>query len=636
MDQLQLFFLGPPEARWGAQRLAFPTRKAFALLTYLALEPGPQAREQLAALLWPEAVSARGYGSLRNTLGHLQTLLRRASGQAQTAYFSVTQTTLALNPDAGLYLDLQTVEAAYALARADRSSRAPPDGAASLPALAAAVACHRGDFLAGFSLGDAPAFDDWVGIQREAWRRRMGLLCDRLSEIQFTRGEFANTAETAARWIALDGLNEVAYRRKMRAHFAAGERGQALETYAACRALLAAELSVEPEPDTEALAARIRAPHIAEISTPSVKPPSTPVNFLENLFVGRAAEQQLLSERYRRAAAGQPQVVVLRGEAGIGKTRLANTFLAGARAHGAAVLHSGAFESGSRKPFQPWVDLLRTELEREVAPPDWRLADELSPLAQLSPDWRQRYASQPAALAAPAGPRSPASQTRLFEALTRFTAAQAERAPLILFMDDLQWADSASLEALQYALPRWQAGAARIMLLVSLRSEALQPHGHHQRLSLSDWLAFVEHALEPGVLELEPLTEPETVHLVRALLTPPAPDFAQWVFDETHGHPFYLMETLKDLLERGALHPRRRPAGEWTFTVDAEHDLGRAVRVPSTVRAVIRSRLSRLSPGAFTLLAAGTVLDQELTFERLCAVANVTPDRGLPALDEVL
>ncbi|MBN2500019.1 MAG: bacterial transcriptional activator domain-containing protein [Anaerolineales bacterium] len=94
-----------------------------------------------------------------------------------------------------------------------------------MPLFQSAAASWRGDFLAGFSLGDAPGFDDWVAIQREVWHRRLGLIHDRLSEIQFARGEFAGVTETASRWIALDTLNEMAYRRKMRAHFAAGEHG---------------------------------------------------------------------------------------------------------------------------------------------------------------------------------------------------------------------------------------------------------------------------------------------------------------------------------------------------------------------------------------------------------------------------
>ena len=96
------------------------------------------------------------------------------------------------------------------------------------------------------------------------------------------------------------------------------------------------------------------------------------------------------------------------------------------------------------------------------------------------------------------------------------------------------------------------------------------------------------------------------------------------------------METLKDFLERRVLHPKRQGTGQWTFEVDAEHDLGKAVRVPSTVRAVIRSRLNRLSPSAFSLLAVGAVLEKGITFERLCSISNAPEDLGLPALDELV
>jgi predicted ATPase len=157
-----------------------------------------------------------------------------------------------------------------------------------------------------------------------------------------------------------------------------------------------------------------------------------------------------------------------------------------------------------------------------------------------------------------------------------------------------------------------------------------------ERSSLLDWLSQVERDLEHYHLLLGPLGPDETLGLVRSILTPPAGDFAQWVFDETRGQPFYLMETLKDLLERGVLHPRRRSEGGWVFEVDAEHDLGRAALVPSTVRAVIRARLDRLSPNALALLAAGAVLEHDLTFDRMRAIANVPADRALPALDELV
>ena len=124
--------------------------------------------------------------------------------------------------------------------------------------------------------------------------------------------------------------------------------------------------------------------------------------------------------------------------------------------------------------------------------------------------------------------------------------------------------------------------------------------------------------------------------MMLSILSPPDTGFAQWLYDETHGQPFYLIETLKDLLERRVLHPKRRAEGQWTFCVDSDHDLGQAVRVPSTVHAVIRSRLNRLSPNAFSLLAGAAVLEHRLTFERMCAISNVSEDQALPALDELI
>jgi DNA-binding SARP family transcriptional activator len=625
---LHLALLGAPEARVGKRALKFPTRKTLALLVYLAAAPGEQQRDHLAALLWPDASAERSHASLRNTLGHLQAALRQASGRAQTNYVAVTYGALALNPEAGLDLDLQIVERAYSQARADRSDRAAPDSTASRPVLQAAAGCYRGDFLEGFSLGDAPAFDDWVGVEREVWRRRLGLILDRLAEIQFASGEFASAAETAARWIRLDALNERAYRRKMRAHFAAGERGQALETYAACRAILAAELQAEPEPDTEALAAHIRQQPALAAQAPL---PVTPVAFLGNLFAGRTAELQALVDHYKRAAQGRSQVLTLLGEAGIGKTRLAAEFLAWCREQGAEVIQGRAFESGSHLPFQPLVEALRTRLDRTGELKALRELPALAPLRQLLPEWGDLDRDSAAAPAEPAG-----GQTQLFEPLVRLMSAVAGPAPLVLFVDDLQWADSATLEALQYAARRWCEGGARVMLLVGVRSEALLPAVEHRLPGLNDWLAQVERELEPFHLPLGPLGETDTLRLVRSILVPPAADFARWVFDETRGQPFYLKETLRDLLERGVLHPRHRADGGWSFSVDAEHDLGRAAQVPSTVRAVIRARLDRLSPNASALLVAGAVLERDLTFERLCAITNTPEEVGLPALDELV
>jgi predicted ATPase len=164
----------------------------------------------------------------------------------------------------------------------------------------------------------------------------------------------------------------------------------------------------------------------------------------------------------------------------------------------------------------------------------------------------------------------------------------------------------------------------------------LLPMNQPSQADLNEWLGRMGRELAPYHLELKLLEKRDTVQMVLSILSPPDADFAEWVFHETRGQPFYLIETLKDLLERRALHPKQQAEGTWTCEVDAEHDLGQAVRVPSSVRAVIRSRLFRLSPDAFTLLSAGAVLDQRITFERLCTISHITEDRGLSALDELV
>ncbi len=642
---LRILALGPPEVRLGENLVAFPTRKTLALLIYLAVESGTQPREVLAALLWPEANPERSHGSLRNTLDHLQTALRQVSGQVKTSYLIATHNSLSLNTDAGIDFDLQTVERAYTQARADRSSRTLPEGTASLPLLQSAAACQRGDFLAGFSLGDAPDFDDWATIQREVWNRRLGLILDRLSEIQFAHGEFSGATETASRWITLDALNELAYRRKMWAHFAAGERGQALETFERCRAVFAAELGIEPEPDTVALAERIRlqAPLVHPQTRKTSPPPrqtDTSINFLGSLFTGRSREYQALIKCYEIAAEGQPQLVVLRGEVGIGKTRLANKFIHWANDQGAELLQGSAFESGSHLPFQPLVEALRLWIASENSLAE--KVDELwlSPLSQLLPELRQQNLNfYPASVESP-HPNANESQAQLYEPLVQSILALSKRAPLVLFIDDVQWADSATLDLMQYAIRRWRDNTGRILFLASLRSDALhpmtQPRPAGSPQGLSQWLERMARELTPVHIELEPLGENETIQMMLSILSPPDADFAQWLYHETHGQPFYLIETLKDLLERSVLHPKRLAAGQWSFFVDSNHNLGHALRVPSTVQAVIRSRLNRLSPNAFSLLAGGAVLEHQITFERMCAISGLSEDLALPALDELI
>jgi len=212
--------------------------------------------------------------------------------------------------------------------------------------------------------------------------------------------------------------------------------------------------------------------------------------------------------------------------------------------------------------------------------------------------------------------------------------ALAARVPSLFFIDDIHWADSASLDLLHYAARRWAETHSPVLVLLTLRSEAGQ--------SFAQWLADLNRALPGQRLALDSLTADHTLQLIQTLAglestTPALRAFSEWLFTETDGQPFFMMETLKALVERGVLATLPDQAGEWTVDFNSVEDRrALAGLLPSGVRDVIRARLVRLSPAAADLLAAASVVGQTAHFEALCQVAGVGEGEGLRALDELL
>ena len=234
------------------------------------------------------------------------------------------------------------------------------------------------------------------------------------------------------------------------------------------------------------------------------------------------------------------------------------------------------------------------------------------------------------------------TRNRLFEAVVRLGQALAARTPLVLFIDDVQWADAASLDVFHYLARRFAESETPALLLLTLRMRERE-----MRPVLAQWRTGLERAVPLTRLQLGPLAIEDIVRLLQALGRATGKDgrraadlerFGQWWFAETEGQPFYLMETLKILLERGVLASHPNEEGGWTidFTATMEHEMVVRGFFPPSVREVICARLDRLTPSAFALLVAGTVLGQGITFEHLCQVADLEERDGLPALDEVL
>ena len=444
MGDVYFTLLGPPEVRHADQSLLFTTRKEQALLIYLAVEGRVHLRKTLSEQFWPEGDAMHGRAALRISLLHLRHLLGEDAGVDAVPHLLITRDTLGLDLTSAIELDLHILHEAWALARAlTRTAPTMLEGErrSVLVQLQRAASLPRGEFLEGFSLRDAPAFDDWVRFQREYWHLHINEIFDRLSQMQFEAGELEAAIETVSRWLVLAPLQEDAYQRLMRLHFATGDRAAALHAYDTCRARLATEMQTEPTSETMALASRMRA-----VAPPPRK--QTPVSptalslamLLDGPLLGRTEELSALIRVYHSAQRGQTQVVLLEGELGIGKTRLATEFLAWAEIEGADVLQGQAFETGGQLPYRPVIEALRSRIERENAPDDLLSDLWLAELARLLPELSDRYPDLPS----PTGDKS-VGRTRLFELVARLGQALAARTPLVWFIDDVQWADAASL-----------------------------------------------------------------------------------------------------------------------------------------------------------------------------------------------
>ncbi len=652
MSQLYIRVFGSPEIIHGEQVLSFSSRKEKALLLYLAVEGGRHLRKELLRIFWPDLDSKRGHTVLRGAIMRLRKGLDRTHMPEEQAHLIVERSSLELALTSDVVLDLQALAAAWQLIQ-DRPSmlalwtRQAHQEVSTL--FDQALRSYREMFLADFSLRDAPLFDEWTRMQSQQWHVRMMYICKSAVRWQELAGDMEQAIRIAVQWLALDHLQEEAYRALMQLYITQGDRVAALRVYEQCRSMLLSELQIEPASETVALAQRIR----TTMPLPYVSPPSPSTlpmpPRLELPFVGRSAEFNALTHCYQAASRAQPQVILIEGEAGIGKTRLSTTFLKWAEAQGADVLQGRAFETQEHLPYQLLIEALRPRLDRENAPEDLLPDVWLAELARLFPELRERY---------PDLPRPESDETtgraHLLEAIFRLLRQLMKRAPLVLFLDDLQWADSATLDVLTYLIHQQDIFSSPLMLLMTTRREALSSHS-----IVSHWLMTIQRSSPLVRFSLCPLDAQEMASIVARLITQDEhaavhalaherdeeqiqrTELSQWLYAQTQGQPLYLMETLKTLLEQEILVWQQQTDTQiWTLEMT---DSTRANRpgsmqgfLPPTMREHIRQRFINLAPPTQHVLIAGAVLGQNFRLLSVCQVAKVNENVGVDAIEEAL
>jgi len=336
-------------------------------------------------------------------------------------------------------------------------------------------------------------------------------------------------------------------------------------------------------------------------------------------FVGREREIEQLKEKLADAFSGLGSVVMVVGDAGIGKTRLLQEFATYARLRGAQVLWGAAYEGEARLPYGPFAEALRDYVSRtSVETLRQAVTEGSSVLAPMAPELKAKLPDLPE----PPPVAAEAEAYRLFQEVTEFLKNASTSAPLVLVLEDLQWADKGSCSLLQH-LARRLAGS-RLLVAISCREAELEP-SHPIR----EALPHLRRESGFWELPLKGLRESEVRELITVLAEHEVPQpLVLALHQETEGNPFFIQETLKHLIETEALYQEE---GRWTSKT-AISDFG----LPESVRDVMERRLAGLSEECRRLLQVGAVLGRRFSLSLAQRVAELDEEVILRAVEEAL
>jgi DNA-binding SARP family transcriptional activator/Tfp pilus assembly protein PilF/DNA-binding transcriptional ArsR family regulator len=567
-------------------------------LAYLILHPERAfSRTRLAGLFWPERAEELARRALSNTLWQLRGCLAGAAARLTTDGESVV-----FQPDVDDWLDVREFEQLL-----DQHPNAP--AAQGLSALQAAIQLYEGDLLADL-------YDDWCLLERERLRERYLGALEELLTLQKQSGAYDRALITAHRLVAADPLREWAQQELMRLYYLLERPRAALAQFDKLRTLLATELHTAPMPSTVALYHEIAAA-LEEPAAPYL-PIEVSLPLLGDLhrlpFVGRGAERRELLHALKGALQGHGGLVILRGAAGVGKSRLVGELIADAEWRGLQVGLAKVTPLGAVPPYQ----LLREALSSLLTPlricqlAELVEARWLSALAPLFPVIREHLPDLP-----PLPPLDlQAEWQRLWEALAQSLRALAAITPLLLVLEDVHWADNASLAA----LPQLAAHVGDSPLLLVLTSRIVEAH---ERPLVLETLEAAGQNAPLTRITLPPFTSGEIDTLLHRALAVRAEDVTAGAFAEqlavtTGGNALHLLERLKLLFEQGALV--RETNEGWRFP-----DKKISVETPTSIKDLVKERVARLPATTREVLELAVVLGEDADFSVFAAARIVSP-----------
>ena len=547
------------------------------LLTYLILHAdAPQSRRQLAFLFWPDSTEGQAHTNLRKLLHELRRTLPEPE-----RFLRYADDTIQWNPDSGFHADVSELERLL-----KRAAVAPLDR----DDLVALIELYAGDLLPG-------CYDDWVLTQRQRYHREVQAALESLVTLLENQRAYPEGIRFAHRLLELDPAEERTYQRLMRLHALNGDRTRALQTYHECVARLQHELGVEPSPETLRLYEEVLN---REVSAPVGDAPGR-VDVLR--LIDRQSEWEMLRAAWQQTVRNRVQLAVITGDAGVGKTRLAEEMLIWASHQGAITARTHAYAAHNRLAYAPVAELLRIPtLYGRLS----KLADHwLIEIARILPEVLDNRSELPP----PEPMREPWQRQRFLDSLTR--ALLADDQTLVVLFDDLHWCDPATIEWLHYAVNARRT--ARLLVLATLRPEEIDA----PITSLLDALRRQDRLTQ---IDLAPLNETDTSALATQLSGQElSPAQAAQLYRGTEGNPLFVVETVRARLPAApALMPSERLS-----------------TLAPKIQATISARLDQLSDEARELAALAATIGRAFTFVVLQAVSEQNEEALVEQLDEL-
>jgi DNA-binding SARP family transcriptional activator/predicted ATPase len=566
------------------------TPRLQSLLAYLLLHRHEsQSRRQIAVRFWPDSTDTQARTNLRQLVHYL----RHALPDADT-FLSTDAAYLQWQPEAPYTLDVAAFETA--LAQAEQAGNSEEERAA----LEHAVSHYTGDLL-------PDCYDEWIVPERERLTQQHIHALERLIALLTVQQAYQQAIPYAQRLLRTDPLNEAAYRTLMDLYARSGDRGRALRVYHTCATTLQRELGVAPDTATSALYERLTSADAPVPATPT--PRVTLVS--DTSLVGRHTEYDHLRQSWQYAEAGHAHLVLVAGEAGIGKTRLVEELLAWAEQAGIRSARARCYAAEGRLAYGPIIDWLRSDPLRALLSrlePVW-----LTELARLLPELLNDYPD----LSAPEIHQVEVwERQRLFEALAR--AVLVTQQPLLLLVDDIHWCDRETLEWLRYLL-RFDPDAP-LLVVGAARSGSLPDNP-----ALLTLLRDLRAGAQLREIELTRLTAAETAALA-ARVAGHDIDSARSadLFAEAEGNPLFVVEIVR--------------AG-WSQTAEVGaapvHTPASLTAIPPKVYAVIETRLTRLSAAAGQTAELAASIGREFRVDVLAQASDHDEDTFVRALDEL-